>query len=228
MLLRLATSSRRLALGATRPPLLRAARSLCSDSASPPKPQFDPLGRPLHELAEAAKEAEAKEAGSRRGERGEPEEGIDAPSGARSQSQPSWGSFERPGGSNRGGGFGRGGGGFGGGFGGRGRGRGNEAPPADADMMAFQAYVRQRLGQMDEEMFPAKRSPQAHAELAFLEEQVAEDEMKKNRRKLRSPPPPFIYPSPLCARCTSRIHPLRTLPHPPAPSRTLQGPACRD
>ena len=54
-------------------------------------------------------------------------------------------------------------------------------------MMTFQAYVRQRLSEMDEEMFHAKRSTQALAELAFLEEQVAEDEMHRKRRKLRDP-----------------------------------------
>ena len=176
-----------LALGATRAPIMQAALSLC-DSAGLPRLRFDPLGRPLHELtdAEVKKDAEAKEEGGRRGERGEPEEGIDAPSSARSQRQP-WGSFARPDRSDRGGGFGGrgGGGGFGGGV--FGRGRGQESPPADADMMTFQAYVRQRLSEMDEEMFHAKRSTQALAELAFLEEQVAEDEMHRKRRKLRDP-----------------------------------------
>mmetsp|Transcript_1348 Transcript_1348/g.3028 ORF Transcript_1348/g.3028 Transcript_1348/m.3028 type:complete len:314 (-) Transcript_1348:187-1128(-) len=179
----------RLALGATRAPMMRAVLSL-SDSAGPPRPRFDPLGRPLHELTEAeakeAKDAEAKEEGGRRGERGEAEEGIDAPSSARSPRQP-WGSFARPDRSDQGGGFGGRGGGGGFGGSGFGRGRGHGSPPADADMMTFQAYVRQRLGQMDEERFPAKRSTQALAELAFLEEQVAEDEMHRKRRKLRDP-----------------------------------------
>ena len=194
-MLRLAFRTR-LALGATRVPIMQAALSLC-DSAGPPRPQFDPLGRPLHELTEP-KDAEAKEEGGRRGERGEAEEGIDAPSSARSPRQP-WGNFARPDRSDRGGSF-VGGGGFGGGFGGRWRARGHDSPPADADMMAFQAYVRRRLGQMDEEMFPAKRSTQAEAELAFLEEQVAEDEMHRKRRKLRSTacPSPTL-PDPLHA-----------------------------
>ena len=153
----------RLALGATRAPIMQAALSLC-DSAGLPRPRFDPLGRPLHELTEAeakeAKDAEAKEEGGRRGERGEAEEGIDAPSSTRSPRQP-WGSFARPDRSDRGGGFGGRGGGGGFGGGGFGRGRGHESPPADADMMTFQAYVRQRLSEMDEEMFHAKRSTQA-------------------------------------------------------------------
>jgi len=160
----------RLALGATRAPIMQAALSLC-DSAGLPRPRFDPLGRPLHELTEAeakeAKDAEAKEEGGRRGERGEAEEGIDAPSSARSPRQP-WGSFARPDRSDQGGGFGGRGGGGGFGGSGFGRGRGHGSPPADADMMTFQAYVRQRLWEMDEEMFHAKRSTQALAEFALL------------------------------------------------------------
>ena len=171
-MLRLAILRRpRLALGATRVPIMQAALSLC-DSTGLPRPRFDPLGRPLHELTEAeakeAKDAEAKEEGGRRGERGEAEEGIDAPSSTRSPRQP-WGSFARPDRSDRGGGFGGRGGGGGFGGGGFGRGRGHESPPADADMMTFQAYVRQRLSEMDEEMFHAKRSTQAlSSPTAFL------------------------------------------------------------
>ena len=225
----------RLALGATRAPVMRAALTLC-DSATTDRPKFDPLGRPLHELKAAeAKEAgheEAKQEGGRGVERGEAEEGIDAPNRTQSPRRP-WGSFAR---SDRAGGFGGrggvGGGGFGGGGfggGGFGRGHGHESPSADADVMAFQAYVRQRLSEMDEEMFHSKRSTQALAELAsaslglllthslahplarslthsllthlllqalaelaFLEEQVAEDEMDRKRRKLRSAAPSHL------------------------------------
>ena len=154
--------SSRLALGATRAPTMRAALPLC-DSATRDRPTFDPLGRPLHELkaaeAKEAEDEEAKQEGGRGVERGEAEVGIDAPNSTRSPRRP-WGSFAR---SDRAGGFG-GRGGFGGG--GFGRGHGHESPPADADMMAFQAYVRQRLSEMDEEMFHSKRSTQALAELA--------------------------------------------------------------
>ena len=159
--------SSRLALGATRAPIMRAALPLC-DSATRDRPRFDPLGRPLHELKAAeAKEAEheeAKQEGGRGVERGEAEVGIDAPNSTRSPRRP-WGSFAR---SDRAGGFGGRGGYGGGGFGGGGfgRGHGHESPPADADMMAFQAYVRQRLSEMDEEMFHSKRSTQALAEIA--------------------------------------------------------------
>ena len=159
----------RLALGATRAPMMRAVLSL-SDSAGPPRPRFDPLGRPLHELTEAEdkedKDAEAKEEGGRQGERREAGEGIDTLSSTRSPVP--WGSFARPDRFNRGGGFGGRGGGGGFGGGGFGRGRGHESVPVDTDMMTFQAYVRQRLGQMDEERFPAKRSTQALTELALL------------------------------------------------------------
>ena len=154
--------SSRLALGATRAPTMRAALPLC-DSATRDRPTFDPLGRPLHELkaaeAKEAEDEEAKQEGGRGVERGEAEVGIDAPNSTRSSRRP-WGSFAR---SDRAGGFG-GRGGFGGG--GFGRGHGHESPPADADMMAFQAYVRQRLSEMDEEMFHSKRSTQALAEIA--------------------------------------------------------------
>jgi small subunit ribosomal protein S18 len=54
-------------------------------------------------------------------------------------------------------------------------------------MLAFQAYVRERLAKMEEQMYPSGRTTRAKAELAWLEEQVAEDEMNKNRRRLRDP-----------------------------------------
>lgn len=55
-----------------------------------------------------------------------------------------------------------------------------------ADLLQFQVYVRQRLGELEKRM-PPRRSTRERAELAFLEEQVVEDNMSKRRRKLRDP-----------------------------------------
>eukprot|EP00908_Phaeocystis_cordata_P001905 Transcript_12032.p2 GENE.Transcript_12032~~Transcript_12032.p2 ORF type:complete len:303 (+),score=86.66 Transcript_12032:60-911(+) len=163
MLRSLATRSRLAAFSATRAPLLRTA-SLC-DSANRPR-QFDPLGRPDHELAKDAK-------GGSSGR--DDDDGIEGPSidAPRATPRRPRGSFSR---AERGGGFG-GGGGF----------QGRRAPVADADMLAFQAYVRERLAKMEEQMYPSGRTTRAKAELAWLEEQVAEDEMNKNRRRFRDP-----------------------------------------
>jgi len=52
--------------------------------------------------------------------------------------------------------------------------------------MQFQAYVRQRIQQMNERMPKAPSSREA-AELAFLEQEVIDDHMPARRRKLRDP-----------------------------------------
>ena len=55
-----------------------------------------------------------------------------------------------------------------------------------ADLLQFQAYVRQRLSDMERRM-PAKPSLRDEAELAFLEKEVIEDHMSPKRRALRDP-----------------------------------------
>jgi len=52
--------------------------------------------------------------------------------------------------------------------------------------MKFQAYVRQRLAEMELRM-PPKPSAREEAELAFLEKEVIEDHMSPKRRALRDP-----------------------------------------
>merc|ERR1719436_2246448 len=53
------------------------------------------------------------------------------------------------------------------------------------EMLQFQAYVRQRLTEIEQRM-PKKPSRREAAELAFLEQQVIEDHLPKVR-KLRDP-----------------------------------------
>ena len=55
-----------------------------------------------------------------------------------------------------------------------------------ADMVKFHVYVRQRLGELNQRM-PPKMSTRERAELAFLEEQVAQDAMPMRKRRIRDP-----------------------------------------
>lgn len=55
-----------------------------------------------------------------------------------------------------------------------------------ADMLQFQVYVRQRLGEMNKRL-PARPSTREAAELAFLEDEVIQDHMPRVKRKLRDP-----------------------------------------
>ena len=55
-----------------------------------------------------------------------------------------------------------------------------------ADMVQFQAYVRQRLTEMASRM-PQRRGKREQAELAFLEDQVVQDHMPRRKRALRDP-----------------------------------------
>ena len=55
-----------------------------------------------------------------------------------------------------------------------------------AEMLQFQAYVRQRLSEINLRM-PHKPSTREEAELAFLEKEVIEDHMPSARREMRDP-----------------------------------------
>ena len=60
------------------------------------------------------------------------------------------------------------------------------SPEDKADMVKFHVYVRQRLGELNQRM-PPKMSTRERAELAFLEEQVAQDAMPMRKRRIRDP-----------------------------------------
>lgn len=53
-------------------------------------------------------------------------------------------------------------------------------------MLQFQVYVQQRLAEMQTRM-PARLSTRERAELAFLEDQVVQDQMPRAKRQLRNP-----------------------------------------
>lgn len=55
-----------------------------------------------------------------------------------------------------------------------------------ADMLQFQVYVRQRLAEIQTRM-PQAPSLRERAELAFLEDQVVQDGMPRQKRRLRDP-----------------------------------------
>jgi len=59
-------------------------------------------------------------------------------------------------------------------------------PAARADLLQFQVYVRQRLGELNQRM-PPRMPLRERAELAFLEEEVIQDHMNRRRRQLRDP-----------------------------------------
>tara|TARA_B110001452_G_C15215696_1_gene421592 strand:+ start:57 stop:833 length:777 start_codon:yes stop_codon:yes gene_type:complete len=58
---------------------------------------------------------------------------------------------------------------------------------SDAGMLQFQAYVRRRMAEIDQQMYKTSPTARERAELSFLEEQVIEDHMTSARRKLRDP-----------------------------------------
>jgi len=59
-------------------------------------------------------------------------------------------------------------------------------PAARADLLQFQVYVRQRLGELNQRL-PPRMALRERAELAFLEEEVIQDHMNRRRRQLRDP-----------------------------------------
>lgn len=63
---------------------------------------------------------------------------------------------------------------------------GSLSPNEKADLLQFQVYVRQRLSELSGRL-PPRMSTRERAELAFLEEQVVQDQMPARRRRIRDP-----------------------------------------